>query len=149
MIDYLECSLSPELLTELIRMSADWEEENSCYGYRKNEESDIEGNRIFVAKDGKRIVGYLFGRVAAAKNVRSIMPEGTDYFEVEELYVSPEYRAKGIGAELFRFAEKNVSAEADYMMLSTATKNWKAILHFYIDEVGMDFWSARLFKKLR
>jgi hypothetical protein len=33
-------------------------------------------------------------------------------------------------------------------MLSTATKNWKAIFHFYLDELGMKFWSARLFKKV-
>ena len=38
--------------------------------------------------------------------------------------------------------------EAEYFVLGTATKNWKAILHFYLDEIGMDFWSARLFKKL-
>ena len=35
-----------------------------------------------------------------------------------------------------------------YLMLSTATKDCKRILHFYLDELGMDFWSARLFKKL-
>jgi hypothetical protein len=35
------------------------------------------------------------------------------------------------------------------MMLTTATKNFRAILHFYIDELGMDFWSARLFKKIK
>jgi hypothetical protein len=33
-------------------------------------------------------------------------------------------------------------------MLSTATKNARAILHFYLDELGMEFWSARLFKSL-
>ena len=59
--------------------------ENSCYGYRPNDKSDIEGNRIFFA---------------------------------------------------------------EYMVLSTATKNWKAIFHFYLDELDMTFWSARLFKKI-
>ena len=38
--------------------------------------------------------------------------------------------------------------EADFVLLSTATRNWRAILHFYIDELGMEFWSARLFKPL-
>lgn len=36
----------------------------------------------------------------------------------------------------------------EMMMLSTATKNWKAIMHFYIDEIDMNFWSARLYKHL-
>ena len=34
------------------------------------------------------------------------------------------------------------------MILSTATKNWQAIFHFYLDELGMEFWSARLFKRI-
>ena len=34
------------------------------------------------------------------------------------------------------------------IMLIAAAKNYRAILHFYIDELGMDFWSARLFKKI-
>ena len=38
---------------------------------------------------------------------------------------------------------------AALMMVGTATKNYRAILHFYIDELGMEFWSARLFKRLK
>jgi hypothetical protein len=45
--------------------------------------------------------------------------------------------------------EQTVSEDAEFILLSTATKNWKAIFHFYLDELGMDFWSARLYKKLR
>lgn len=30
-----------------------------------------------------------------------------------------------------------VSAEVDMLMVSTETKNARAILHFYLDEVGM------------
>lgn len=38
--------------------------------------------------------------------------------------------------------------EAEFLLLSTATKNWRAIFHFYIEELDMEFWSARLFKKM-
>lgn len=48
-----------------------------------------------------------------------------------------------------RKVENTVKPEAEYMVLSTATKNWKAIFHFYLDELDMQFWSARLFKKIR
>ncbi len=34
------------------------------------------------------------------------------------------------------------------IFLSTAVKNYKSILHFYIDELGMEFWTARLYKKV-
>jgi len=49
---------------------------------------------------------------------------------------------------IFRHAEEAVKSEAAYMVLSTATKNWRSIFHFYIDEFNMTFWSARLFKKI-
>ena len=71
------------------------------------------------------------------------------YFEIEELYVHPSYRSRGIGKQLMESLEKELKKKGlEMMMLSTATKNWKAIMHFYIDEVGMNFWSARLYKYL-
>ena len=143
-----EQDLDDALLDILIRLSTDWEAENSCYGYRKSEKADIEGNRIFIAKDGEDVIGYLFGYLEKSERSTSIMPDGTPVFEVEELYVKPEYRSKGIGKMLFSHVESAVRNDADYIMLSTATKNWRAIFHFYLDELGMKFWSARLFKKV-
>ena len=142
-----EVELTEAVLAQLIRFSEDWTAENSCYGYRPNDKSDIEGNRIFFAEDDGVVVGYLFGKVYKSEQMKSIMPEGTPYFEVEELYVVPERRSQGFGEKLFRFVENTVKTEAEYMVLSTATKNWKAIFHFYLDELDMTFWSARLFKK--
>ena len=143
-----ETALTEEVLNELIRMSEDWEKENSCHGYRKNDKSDIDGNRIFLAYDGDTVIGYLFGYAEKSKESSSIMPDGTPCFEIEELYIRPEYRNQGIGRKLFDYVENTVRGEVDYLMLSTATKNWKAILHFYLDELDMDFWNARLFKRI-
>ena len=144
-VTFEEAELYDDVLRELIEMSEDWEKEDSCRGYRKNEVSDIEGNRIFLAKKGEETVGYLFGHTEEAKKSSSVMPDGTPYFEVEELYVRPSCRSRGIGRALFLFAKEAVSSEVSWIMLSTATKNWKAIMHFYIEELGMEFWNARLF----
>lgn len=146
-IRIFETDLTEEILKELIYLSEEWEKEGSCYGYRKNEKADIDGNRIFLACAGTTIIGYLFGHTEKAEKASSIMQDGSPYFEVEEIYVRPEYRSGGIGKQLFDCAEKAVAEVADFLMLSTATKNWKAIFHFYIDELGMNFWSARLFKR--
>lgn len=143
-----EVKLTENILKTLIRLSQDWEAEKSCHGYRANEYSDIAGNRIFLAYDDENVIGYLFGSIQKSKKMKSIMPEGTPFFEVEELYVIPGKRSNGIGASLFRYAENTVKDSAQYMVLSTATKNWKAILHFYLDELNMEFWSARLYRKI-
>jgi len=144
-----EAKPNDELIAKLISMSADWEAENSTYGYRKNDRSDIEGNRIFLAEQDGEILGYLFGHEEKSERASSIMADGTPYFEIEELYVVPSHRSESIGRSLFHFAEQAVKAAGvEFIMLSTATKNYKSILYFYIDELGMDFWSARLFKKL-
>lgn len=137
------------VIRQLIAFSEAWERENSCYGYRANRPGDLEGNRVFLAQDGEETIGYLFGKVSLSKNMRSVMPEGTPFFEVEELYVVPERRSQGVGTALFRFAEQAVSAEAEYILLSAAAKDRRAILHFYLDELGMEMWSARLFRRIR
>ena len=58
-----EAVLNNEVLDQMIRLSEDWAAENCCYGYRPNDRTDIEGNRIFLAEDGGKVIGYLFGRV--------------------------------------------------------------------------------------
>ncbi|MBP5231316.1 MAG: GNAT family N-acetyltransferase [Clostridia bacterium] len=143
-----EVELTEAVLEQLIRLSEDWAAENSCRGYCPNGRSDIEGNRIFLAEDDEGVAGYLFGNVHPSKQTSPVMPDGTPYFEVEELYVVPEKRSRGIGRALFRYAEEAVKAEADYMMVGTATKNWKAVFHFYLEELDMTFWSARLFRRI-
>ena len=143
-----EAAPDDAVFDRLIAFSRDWEAERSCYGYRANEREDIVGNRVFLAEEDGAVLGYLFGKRSEAKNMTSIMPEGTPFFEVMELYVVPARRSEGVGHALFRYVENAVQPELDYLLLSTATKNWRAILHFYIDMVGMDFWSATLFKKL-
>ncbi len=144
-----ETDLNDEVLELLIDMSRDWENERSCHGYRANTREDIEDNRIFLAKEDGKVIGYLFGKAERSENMSSIMPEDTPYFEVEEIYVVPDMRSKGVGSRLFHCAEEAVRDEAEFIVLSTATKNWKAVFHFYIDELDMTFWNARLFKKIK
>ena len=144
-----EAKLTPELEQTLIDLSRDWEAENSTWGYRANAHEDLSGRRVFLAEEDGQILGYLFGLRETQEKTTSILDAGTPYFELEELYVIPPRRSQGIGQRLFAFAEEKLRAEGlPFLMLSTATKNARAILHFYLDELGMTFWSARLYKRL-
>lgn len=144
-----EAVLDEALEHELIRLSRDWEAEDSCRGYRANTHEDLAGRRVFLAEEDGFLCGYLFGLRETSKEKTSFMAAGTPYFEIEEIYVVPARRSQGIGRQLFALAEETARREElPFLMLSTATKNARAILHFYLDELGMEFWSARLFKKL-
>lgn len=147
--EIMEVELNDAVCARLIELSQAWADEDSSYGYVANTRADIEGHRIFVAREQGEIIGYLLSSMRVAHNINSIIPDGTEYFEVDELYVAAEHRGSEVGAALFECAQSAASQVAEYMMLGTASKNWRAVLHFYIDRMGMDYWSARLFKRLR
>ncbi len=139
---------APETQAWLLRFSADWAGENSCFGYRANTEADLEGETAYLARLDGTPVGYLFGHMTRQSQNTVAVPGDAACFEVEELYVTPTCRSKGIGGALMRRLEEDLRGAADYLTLSTATKNWRSIFHFYIEELDMTFWNARLFKKL-
>lgn len=141
---------SEEALRMIAALSKEWEAENSTYGFVADDVPFLRENRCFAAYgEADEIIGYLFGKAEAAKRMRSVVPDDTPYFEVEELYVRPGYRSRGVGRALMAYPEDTLRAEGiTHIFLSAATKAYKRTLHFYIDELGMEFWSARLFKKL-
>lgn len=138
-----------DIINDVVALSLLWENEEISNGYQHNELTDIVGNRIFVAQQENETVGYLFGEMKQAENISSIISDNANYFEIEELYVKKDFRSKGIGEQLFVFVEDQVKIDgAEYLLLNSATKNYKAVLHFYIDVVGMSFACADFFKKI-
>ena len=132
----------------LLELSLMWEKEDSCYGYRADMEDDFQDCYILAAYDDE-LIAYIFGKEEIQDKQTSVIDKNMHYFEIEELYVHPSYRSRGIGKQLMESLEKELKKKGlEMMMLNTATKNWKAIMHFYIDEIGMNFWSAKLYKRL-
>ena len=136
---------------ELIEMSDEWEKEFSSIGYLKNESKDLENQRLIIAldTDTNKLVGYLYGHKYKTRNSSATIPENSKVFELEEIYVKKDYRSMGIGTTMFKAIEDKLKNEGvTYITLTTKTKDYKKIFHFYIEEMGMTFWHARLFKEL-
>lgn len=79
---------------------------------------------------------------------RSYIEVGSSCFSIDEFYVLPEFRSKGIGKKIFKALESEVMGKCAYITLSTSTKNYEAILKLYTKELGMVFHSAFLIKKI-
>lgn len=140
--------LNDKITNILLSLSNDWEKENSCYGYQTNCIDDIKGNDIFLISTNGCVVGYLLCHTYNQENSIAPIPTNSKCLEIEEIYIASGERSKGLGKRLFEYAIDHYK-DIDYVTLSTANKNHKAILHFYIDELGLEFWSAKLFKKMR
>ncbi len=149
MLEIRKTKLESNIKADLIKMSALWESENSCYGYRANTAEDFEKQDIFIADIDGLMVGYLLCHTYTQEKEICTVPNGSMCLEIEELYILPEHRSRGIGKALYNAAVESYGDTVDYVALSTATKNYKSILHFYIDELDMTFWSARLFQTRR
>ncbi len=148
MIDIQKTPLTEDVLQSLIAMSREWEGEDSCWGYRENAAEDIADEDIFLLRFDGALAGYLLCHRYVQEKSSAAVPQGSRCLEIEELYIVPAYRSQGLGQALYRAAVDHYAPDLDCVTLATATKNHRAILHFYIDELGMTFWNARLFQKI-
>lgn len=137
--------LDTKTIQDLIELSKKWKDEDCSYGMVVNTEQDIK-EPLCVAVNDDEIIGYIFGHYYTKENKTSYIDAGSKCFMVDELYVLPEYRNQGIGRNLFELLENKIKDTCRYITLSTSTKNYKKILHFYVDELDMDFHSAFLIK---
>ena len=139
--------LDSNTVKELIELSKKWQDEECSWGIIANTDEDLK-EPVFVAIDNDNIVGYIFGHYYIVENKTSYIEIGKKCFMIDEIYVLPIYRSKGIGKELFKLMETHIKEACDYLTLSTSTKNYKSILHFYVDELDMNFHSAFLIKEM-
>lgn len=143
-----KCELNDNVIEGVIELSKEWENEALTYGYCANGKNDLISNELFIAYLDDKIIGYLFGKCSVFEETITPIDKGVKCFEIDEIYVKGKYRSQGIGRALFEYAENYYKQNIDYITLSTATKNYKSILHFYIEKMDMTFWSAKLFKKI-
>ena len=147
MIEIKKVTSLEEVASELIELSKEWFNENITNGLVANTIEDLK-LPCYTAIIDNHIIGYIFGHYYNREKKSSLIPKDAKCFDVDELFVKKDYRSLGIGQKLYDALEKEVMNEAEYMTLVTSTRDYKKILHFYADELGMTFNYAELIKKI-
>lgn len=141
---------SLDLIEKLIPLSQDWIDEDISYGIVKNSVDDFLDKDIYVAYCNDMVVGYLLARSTIEEKGNSIIKNGSKVYYIEELYVSKKYRSQNIGKGLFNLAQQYARNNSiNYIDLITSDKDYKRIFNFYIEQLGMEFFSANLIKRIK
>ena len=104
----------------------------------------------YKSKYKQTMIGYGVGRTIVVEEDRPYAKKGTKLFELEELYVFEDFQNKGHGKQIVKFAMEHEKKyhKAEKMTVVADSKRYKDILHFFIDELGLSFWSCLLTKDL-
>lgn len=104
---------------------------------------------IHVAEDDGKLVGYAYGEMAESRYTVGTCRKGERFYDLEMLYVAPSHRGKGIGKALYETElNRAQSLGARQIRLTAVNRDWKRLLHLYIDELGFNFWTATLYRDL-
>ena len=119
--------------------------ESCCNGLVPDDLEYLRRYRIQLAEADGQIIGYAYGeKTVSSRNIGDCR-KGDSFYDLEMIYVKPEFRNAGAGRLLFA-AQQDYARELGLatMSLTAVSKEWKRLLHFYIDELGMDFFWATL-----
>lgn len=136
-------------LCSIAGLSEIWEKEGITHGLKANSTEDLLrylSDGLFVVVEETCIVGYLLGQVKSNNGLSIFDESDRSYFELEEIYIHPAFREKGLGKALINEVTDNLKIQGiERMTVSTANKDWMGIIDFY-KKNGFKTWTMTLFK---
>jgi ribosomal protein S18 acetylase RimI-like enzyme len=134
----------------VIVLQRQWTEEEITYGYQPSTQEQIRsalGPYFFVAETRGEVIGFVSGSVSISPGL-AVMPEGQSYLSLDDLYIIPEWRSKGIGHLLVdTIIASAQQAGLQAAMVYSSTKDVHRVLRFY-EQNGFQSWFVQLFRRL-
>lgn len=151
MIDQVNIRQATEAdISSICRLQQEWFEEGSVYGYEPESQDQVRlilGPFCLVAEMDEDIIGFVTGSIHISDGL-AVIPAGKHYIEVDNVYVSFEYRRQGIGGHLVdQLLVEAKKKGLTYALLYSATKDIRSILKFY-EQYGFKSWYIQMFRPL-
>lgn len=134
----------------IFRLQQQMFEEDGIYGFVVETVEQIEKSinpYFLIAESESEIIGFISGNVCASDG-SAVIPKDEKYLEIENLFVVPEFRNRGVGGrlvdEMLTKARKDGISHAS---LYSAAKDVQSILRFY-ERHGFQSWYVQMFQKL-
>jgi diadenosine tetraphosphate (Ap4A) HIT family hydrolase/ribosomal protein S18 acetylase RimI-like enzyme len=134
----------------LAALSENWAREDITYGQGPDSAewfgSQL-GPYLLVAEFDSSIVAFAQGAEhASGEQHTAVLPEGTRFLEVTNIFVSADFRSRGIGGLLLdRLIEEATNRGLDRAMVYSATKDLDRITSFYRAH-GFRGWYVQLYR---
>jgi GNAT superfamily N-acetyltransferase len=131
-------------------LQEEWAREEITYGFGPQDEAGLRralGPYFLVAEAEGELAGFITGSENVSDGA-AVIPAGTAYLEVNDLYVVPRLRRKRIGGMLLD--RLLVEARRDGLgkaLVYSATKDVRGVLKFY-EGHGFRPWFVQMFQDL-
>lgn len=124
-----------------------WESEGITIGHDAGDEAYLRGflaESLFVARDARRIVGFVCARIVDNPGY-AVMPTARRVLHIEELYVRPQARGRGVGTALVEAVlQKARGQDVRAFHVFSASRNTEEVLRFYRRH-GFEPWGVQMY----
>ena len=137
-------------ISSICQLQHQWFEEGSVHGFVPDSKEHLQtalGPYFLVAETNDAVVGFVSGSVHISEGT-AVIPAGESYVEIDNLYVSQQFRQRGIGSNLVtQVLEYAKGQGVVHALLYSATKDIHNIIRFY-EHHNFKSWYVQMFQKL-
>jgi len=142
---------TPEYAERVLNLQQEWVHEFITAGLCSDTIEDILGYQneyFYIALDGDIVIGYTTARLIHG-NEYNVFPLGSDYVQIDDLYVKAEYRNYKIGEKLLHAVEETVEKNGiTNIFISSSTFDADAVRRFYTRN-GYNIWTTLFAKRMK